>query len=82
MGKEIDEIAKTNRLGKKLASHKKGRVYRYEPYGPKRRSIGHTGQSQVRLDDTGHSKLQAFLGVRSTGRCRPTAKPAIHPRAT
>ena len=82
VGKEIDEVAKANRLGKKLASHKKGRVSRYQPYGSKRRSICHSGQSQARLDERGHSRSQAFLGVRSTGRWRPTANPAIHPKTT
>ena len=80
--KENDEVAKANRLGKKLASHKKGRVSRYQSYMPKRRSIGHTGQSQTRLDYRGHSKSQACLGVWNTGRWRPTAKPGIHPKAT
>ena len=62
MGKEIEEVAKANRLeGKKLASHKKGCVSRYQPYVPKRRSIGHTGHSQTRLDDSGHSKSQVFF---------------------
>ena len=61
MGKEIDEVVKANRLGKKLASHKKGRVSRYQPYGSKRRSIGHSGQSQARLDERGHSRSQDFF---------------------
>ena len=57
MGKEIGEAAKANRLGGgKMASHKKGCVSRYQPYVPKRRSIGHTGHSQTRPDDSGHSK--------------------------
>ena len=82
VGKEIDEVAKANRLGKKLASHKKGRVSRYQPYGSKRRSIGHSGQSQARFDERGHSRSQALLGERGTGRWRPPAKPAIHPKIT
>ncbi|XP_074629361.1 uncharacterized protein LOC141886973 [Acropora palmata] len=82
VGKEIDEVAKAKKLGEKLASHKKGRVSHYQPYMLKRRSIGHTGQSQTRLDDRGHSKSQVFLGVRNTGRWRPTAKPGIHTKAT
>ena len=41
VGKEIDEVAKVNRLGEK---HKKGRVSRYQPYVPKRRSTGHARQ--------------------------------------
>ena len=68
VGREIDEVAKANRLGgKKLSSHKKGCVARYQSYVPNRRSIGHTGHSQTRLDDSGHSKSQAFLGVRNNG---------------
>ena len=39
--KEIDEVAKTNRLGEKLASHEKGRVSCYQPYVTQRRFIGH-----------------------------------------
>ena len=82
VGKEIDKVLKANRLRKKLASHKKGRVSRYQPYGSKRRSISHSGWSQARLDERGHSRSQDFLGVRSTGRWRSTTKPAIHPKTT
>ena len=66
----------------KMALHKKGRVSRYQPYVPKKRSTGHARHSQTHFDDRGHSKAQAFLGVRSTGRWRPTEKPGIHPKAT
>ena len=78
--KEIDELAKANRLGKKLASHKNGRVSRYQPYVTQRRSTGHSGQSRIRLEDKGSSKAQAFLGVRSTARRKSTAKPEFTPR--
>ena len=54
--KEIDEVAKANRLGKKLASHKNGRVSRYQPYVTQRRSTGHSGQSRMCLEDKGCSK--------------------------
>ena len=77
--KEIDEVAKANRLGKKLASHNKGRVSCYQPYVTQRRSTGHSGQSRIRLEDKGCSKAQAFLGVRSTDHRNPTARPGIHP---
>ena len=82
VGKKLMKWRRRTGGRKKLASHKKGCVSRYQPDMPKRRSIGHTCQSQTRLDDIGHSKLQAFLGVRNTGRWRPTAKPEIHPKAT
>ena len=78
--KEIDEVAKANRLGKKLGSHKKGRVSRSQPYVTQRRSTGHSGQPRIRLDDKGSSKAQAFLGVRSTACRKSTAKPGIHPK--
>ena len=54
VGKEIDDVAKVNRLGEK---HKKALVSRYQPYVPKRRSTGHAGQSRTSLDDKGYSKL-------------------------
>ena len=79
VGREINEVAKANRVGKKLASHKKGRVSRYQPYVTHRRSTGHSGQSRIRLDDKCCSKAQAFLGVRSTDRRNPPAKPGMHP---
>ena len=82
VGKKLMKWRRRTGGGKKLASHKKGCVSRYQPYMPKRRSIGHTGQSQTHLDDRSHSKSQAFLGVRNTFRWRPTAKPEIHARAT
>ena len=82
VGKEIDQIVKANRLGKKLASYKKGCFSRCQPYVPKRRATRHASQSQTRLDDRGYSKAQAFLGLRSIGRWKPTAKPGIHPKAT
>ena len=75
VGIEIDEAARADRLGKKLPSHKKGRVSRHQPYMPASTSIRRTGQSQTHLDDRDQSKSQAFLGVRSTGRWRPTANP-------
>ena len=78
--KEIDEVAKENRLGKKLASHKNGRVSRYQRYVTQRRSTGHSGQSRMCLHDKGCSKAQAFLGVRSTDCRKPTAKRGAHPK--
>ena len=78
--KEIDEVAKANKLGKKLASHKRGRVSRYQAYVTQRRSTGHSGQSGMCLDYKGCNKAQAFLGVRSTDRRKPTAKQGIHPK--
>ena len=69
VGKEIDEVAKANRLRRKSWLHiRKVVVARYQPYVPKRRSIGHTGHSQNRLDDSGHRKSQPMLGVRNNGR--------------
>ena len=78
IGREIDEVAKANTLGKKLASHKKRWVSRYQPYVSQRRSTGHLGQSRMRLDDKACSKAQAFLGVRSTDRRKPIARRGIH----
>ena len=59
--KEIDEVAKANRLGKKLASHKKDRVSRYQPYVTHRRSRGHSGQSRMCLEDKGFSNIRFKL---------------------
>ena len=78
VGREIDEVVKANKLGKELASHKKGRVSRYQPYVTHRRSTDHSSQSRIRLDDKGFSKAQALLGVRSTDRRNPPAKPGMH----
>ena len=58
-GKTLMKWRRQTGCAEKLAAHKKGCVARYKPYVPKRRSI--EGHSQNRLDDSGHSKSQAFL---------------------
>ena len=78
--KEIDEVAKANRPGKKLASHKNGRVSRCQPYATHRRSTGHSGQSRMCLEDKGCSKVQALLGVRSTDRRNQLRNQEFTPR--
>ena len=68
VGKEIDEVAKANRLSKRLAIPKRGRGSRYHPYSSQSRASGGFNNQRSRYGARGLTRHQPFLGEKSHDR--------------
>ena len=71
---EIDEVAKSNKLSKRLSIPKKGRGARYQPYTSQGRSMGVFNQSRYRYGGRGFTHQPSFLGDKSAFRRKSNLK--------
>ena len=82
VSKEIDEVSKANRLGKKLATPKRSRGLRFQPYGGYQGKGSSSTMTRGRYSDRSSTRSQPFLGERGVNRRRPGSRAASYTKTS